>query len=313
VIAAGYSRQLPMVRLQDTISFRTRPDVPPPGPPPDGADARFVSAGYLQAIGGRLVSGGWAVNANEVVINRSLARREFGDRNPVGATVYIGRSTVPRQVRGVVDDQRLYGLDRVPPPQFFADLSLWDGSARILFPVGPYFVVRTRDNPDSVARHVASIVREVDAEAPLYNVATLDRILANAVALPRMYAVLLALFAALAAALAAIGIYGLMAYAVVQHTREIGIRMALGARPSAILRMILARGAAVTAAGTVLGLIAAGWTSTWLQALLYGVAVTDRATFVVMPAVFALVALAASYLPARRATAVDPAITLRAE
>ena len=313
VVAAGYSRQLPMVRLQDTHSFRTKPDVPPPGPAPDGADGRYVGAGYLQAIGARLVSGHWPGEARQVLINRTLAHREFGDQNPVGATVYIGRSALPREVAGVVDDERLSGLDRQPPAQFFADLTLWDGPPPTLLPVGPYFVVRTRGNPEAVLATVAAIVRQMDTEAPLYNVATLERILSNSVTLPRLYAILLDLFAALAITLAAVGIYGVMAYAVVQRTREIGIRMALGARPAAVLGMMVRQGAVMTGAGIACGIVAAVWTSRWLSALLFGVTAGDRTIFIAASAIFAAVALAASYLPARRATTVDPSVALRAE
>jgi putative ABC transport system permease protein len=313
VVAAGYSRQLPMVRLQDTHSFRRKPDIPLPGPGPDGADGRYVGAGYLQAIGARLVAGRWPDEPRQVLINRTLARREFGNQNPVGATAYIGRNTVPREVAGVIDDERLFGLDREPPPQFFADLSLWDGPLRTLLPVGPYFVVRTRGNPEAVLRNVTAIVRQMDAEAPLYNVTTLERILSNSVTLPRMYAVLLGLFAALATTLAAVGIYGVMAYAVVQRTREIGIRIALGARRAAVLGMMLRQGAAMTGIGIAVGLIAAAGTSRWLQALLFGVTTTDRSTFIVTSMIFAGVALAASYIPAWRATRVDPSVALRCE
>jgi putative ABC transport system permease protein len=248
-----------------------------------------------------------------VLINRTLTHREFGDQSPVGATVFIGRSAVPREVAGVVDDERLFGLDREPPSQFFADLSLWDGPPPTLLPVGPYFVVRTRGNPEGVLPNVAAIVRQMDAEAPLYNVAMLERILSNSVTLPRMYAVLLGLFAALAITLAAVGIYGVMAYAVVQRKREIGIRMALGARPAAVLAMMVGQGAAITGAGIACGIVAAVWTSRWLRAPLFGVTAGDRTTFIATSAIFAAVALAASYVPARRATTVDPSVALRAE
>ena len=153
----------------------------------------------------------------------------------------------------------------------------------------------------------------MDAEAPLYNVAMLERILSNSVTLPRIYAVLLGLFAALAITLAAVGIYGVMAYAVVQRTREIGIRMALGAQPAAVQRMLVGQGAAITGSGIGCGLVLAVWTSRWLRALLFGVTVSDRATFVATSAIFALVAVAACYIPARRVTRVDPSVALRAE
>ena len=313
VVAAGYARQLPMVRLQDTHSFRTKPEAPPPGPAPDGADGRYVSAGYVQAIGGRLVVGRWPAKPNELLVNRSLARREFGAQNAVGGIVYVGRSSVPREIAGVVDDQRLYGLDREPPPQYFADLSLWDGPARILFPVGPYFVVRTRGNPESITPALAAIVRQMDPEAPLYNVATLDRILSNAVTLPRMYAVLVAVFATLAVSLAAVGIYGVMAYAVVQRTREIGIRMALGARRAQVLQLVLRRAIVHASAGIALGVLGAAMLTRYLQTLLFEVTPFDPMTFVGGAGAFALVAMVAAYIPARQASSVDPLVALRCE
>ncbi len=153
----------------------------------------------------------------------------------------------------------------------------------------------------------------MDAEAPLYNVATLERILSNSVALPRMYAVLLGVFASLAVTLAAVGIYGVMAYAVEQRTREIGIRMALGARQLAVLGMMFGQGAAMTAVGIAAGLAAAAGTTRWLQALVFGLTPTDRETFIVTSVIFAVVALTASYIPARRATRVNPAVALRCE
>jgi putative ABC transport system permease protein len=213
----------------------------------------------------------------------------------------------------VVDDQRLYGLDREAPAQFFADLMLWDGPLRILFPVGPYFVVRTRGNPELILPAVAAIVRQMDAEAPLYNVATLDRILSNSVTLPRMYAVLVALFAGLAVTLAAIGIYGVMAYAVGQRTHEIGIRMALGARRAHVLRLVLGRTMVYAAAGLALGMAGAALLTQYLQTLLFEITPFDPMTFTGAAAAFAVVAVVAAYIPAREASAVDPLVALRYE
>ena len=313
IVAVGYARQLPMVRLQETQSFRRTPAIPPPGPAPDGADARYVSAGYLQAIGGRLIAGRWAVAPDEVMINRTLARREFGSDSPVGGIVYVGRNSIPRTVAGVVDNARLYGLDREPPAQFFGDLSLFEAPPRFRFPVGPYFVVRTRSDPQRALSAIAAAVRQLDPEAPLYNVASLDRILSHEVTLPRIYSVLVGVFASLAIALAAVGIYGVMAYAVVQRTREIGIRMALGAERRQVLRLVLSRTVVYASAGIVVGIAGAAMLSRYLETLLFAVRPLDPTTFASAAAVFAIVALVAAYLPARQATAVDPLVALRCE
>jgi putative ABC transport system permease protein len=302
-----------MVRLQETHSFRRTPDIPPPGPAPDGADARYVSAGFVQAIGGRLVAGRWPAAPDEVAINRTLARREFGIESPVGGVVYIGRNSMPRTVTAVVDDARLYGLDRDPPAQFFADLSLWNGPERMRYPVGPYFAVRTRRDSQNVMPSIAAIVRQADPDAPLYNVATLDRILAHEVTLPRMYSVLVGVFASLAMTLAAVGVYGVMAYAVAQRTREIGIRMALGARRPQVLGLVLGRTIVHAGAGIALGILAAAMLTRYLATLLFALKPLDPATFVGAAVLFALVALVAAYVPARRAAAVDPTVALRAE
>jgi predicted permease len=313
VIAIGYGRQLPMVQLQDTHSFRTKPDLPPPGPVPDGADGRYVSTGYLPAIGARLVAGRWPSGPREVAINRTLARREFGSQNPIGATVYIGRNAKPLEVAAVVDDERLFGLDREPPPQFFADLSLWDGPPYTLLPVGPYFAIRTRAQPQAVLRNVASVVQQLDTAAPLFNVATLEQIVSNSVTLPRLYAVLLGVFAAVAIGLASVGIYGVTAYAVVRRTREIGIRMALGANRVSVIALILGRGAKLTIAGIAIGVMAAIASTRYLASLLFGLTARDVTTFVGSAVIFSAVATVACYVPARRATRVDPSVALRAD
>jgi putative ABC transport system permease protein len=141
----------------------------------------------------------------------------------------------------------------------------------------------------------------------------MDQIIANRMTRPRMYAVLLGIFAAIAVALAAAGIYGVMAYSVAQRTREIGIRVALGARPSAVLGLVMGQSALLSIAGVVIGLAGAMWTTKYLQGLLFGLTPLDPGTFVAVALLFLGVATAASYVPARRATTVDPSVALRAE
>ena len=317
VHAAAYARQLPLVNLQDSFALRTTPDKDLSTP--QGADARFVSRDYLRAMGMRVIAGrGFgeddrAAHPRAMVINQTLAHREFPDENPIGRLVYAGPDPAPWEIVGIVDDVRQVGLDREPQPQFFADLSQWPGGTRNLFPVGPYFAVRVRGDRAAVVSNALAIARQLDPDAALYNVATMEEIVSNSMTLPRMYASLLGLFAAIAVALAAIGIYGMMAYSVTQRTREIGIRTALGAQRAAVLGLVLRRSALLTGVGIALGLGGAAATTRYLQGLLFGIAPLDPSTFVMVALLFGGVATIAAYIPARRATQVDPLVALRCE
>lgn len=175
------------------------------------------------------------------------------------------------------------------------------------------FAVRTRGNPAAAAPDVARIVRAVDANVGIDAMIPLDRLVASSVARPRFYAVLLGVFAGVAGLLAAIGIYGVLAYAVMQRTQEIGIRMALGAQRAQVLALVLRQGAILTATGVALGLAGAAGVTRLLQSMLFGVTPLDPATFAAASLMFGLVATLASYLPARRATRVDPMVALRSE
>jgi putative ABC transport system permease protein len=182
-----------------------------------------------------------------------------------------------------------------------------------LFPVGPYFVVRTRSDQAGVVAGALRLARQLDAEAAIYNVATMEAIASNSMTLPRLYAALLGMFAAIAVGLAAIGIYGMMAYSVTQRTREIGIRMALGASHKAVLRLVLRQSTVLTAIGLAAGLAGAAGTTRYLQGLLFGLTPLDPSTFLVVSLAFVGVAMLASYVPARRAMRVDPLVALRHE
>jgi ABC-type antimicrobial peptide transport system permease subunit len=153
----------------------------------------------------------------------------------------------------------------------------------------------------------------MDAQASLYYVAPMEQVVASTISRPRLYAVLLGIFSAVGLGLALIGIYGVMTYSVAQRTREIGIRVALGARRAQVVALVLGQSAVLTAAGIALGLSGAAILSRYLEGLLFGVAPLDPATFAAAAALFALVALVAAYGPTRRATSVDPLVALRAE
>lgn len=160
---------------------------------------------------------------------------------------------------------------------------------------------------------IRRIVAQLDAEATIDLVAPMEQLVSNSISRPRLYAMLLGIFAVVAAALAAIGMYGVMAYSVARRTREIGIRMALGAQRGAVMYLVVRQGLVLTAVGLVIGLVAATMATRYLEGLLFGLTPLDPTTFLVVSLMFAIVATVASYLPARRATCVSPLVALRYE
>ena len=175
------------------------------------------------------------------------------------------------------------------------------------------FAIRIRGNPAAAAAIVGRLVRDVDANAGVDSLIPMDRLVASSVARPRFYAVILGVFAAVAGVLAAIGIYGVLAYTVIQRTQEIGIRMALGAQRAQVLALVLRKGVTLAAAGIGIGLVAAVGTTRLLQGMLFGITPLDPLTFLAVSLTFGLVATFACYMPARRATKVDPMVALRSE
>jgi putative ABC transport system permease protein len=175
------------------------------------------------------------------------------------------------------------------------------------------FAIRTNGGPSQAVPAVRQAVSSVDPNIGIDAILPVTRLVASSVARQRFYAVMLSVFASVAGLLAAIGVYGVLAYSIVQRTQEIGIRMALGARRRQVLGPILGRGAVLAAVGVSAGLVAAKLGSQWLQTLLFGVEPTDVWTYAAVGTSFALIAVLASYLPARRATRVNPVVALRAE
>jgi hypothetical protein len=254
-----------------------------------------------------------------ILINAALARRDFGSDDPLGTLVRLG--TPPRattfEIVGVVDDVRQRGLDRAPQPQAFIDYRQITPGGWVpppLFPVGAYYSVRSSKAPTSiVVQRIRAAVRQLDSGATIDNVATMEQILADSILQPRMNAVLLGLFACIAAGLAAIGLYGTVAYTVTQRTQEIGVRMALGASRRGVIANILWGSSRVIAAGLLVGLAAAWAVGRYLESLLYGVLPTDISTFLAVAIGFAGVGLAASLIPALRASRIDPWRAIRVE
>ena len=280
----------------------------------------WSAADYLKAMGIRVIAGrgfGAGDDAGQprvLLINEALARRDFTGEDPLGTTVFVGRDPTPWTVVGIVANLRQFGLDREAEPQFFADLRQWPLAGSMpTFPTGTYYAIRTAADPTSMLATMRALIRERDPQATIDDVATMQQIVANSVMRPRVYAVLLGVFAAVAIALAGVGLHGVMAYSVTQRTREIGIRMALGAQSLEVLRLVMGRSAALTMVGLVAGLGGAIATTRYLEGLLFGVTPLDPATFIAVSSAFAVVAALAALVPARRATRVDPIVALRCE
>jgi putative ABC transport system permease protein len=345
VEAAGFAYAGILLGLEDTVGYFV-----PPGRSAEefanqsaggGVQARprlkSISSGYLQAMGVPLLAGRYldardgAGSPFAVLINRTVASRFYGTANPVGTTMMWHAPSMPKspsmtfpvQVVGVVEDVR-QGRVAVPAyAEIFMDYrQIIESHERLQFSrarieqIGFGFLsfgVRTRGNPAAAMPDVRRVVRNVDSNAGIDAMHTMDHMVGYSMARQKFYAVLLGIFAGVAGLLAAIGIYGVLAYSVVQRTQEIGIRMALGAERGQVLALVMRRGITLAAIGISVGLISAFAGARYLQSMLFGIEPRDPATFVTVAAVFAIVAMAAAYLPARRATRVDPMVALRVE
>jgi putative ABC transport system permease protein len=241
------------------------------------------------------------------LVNQSFVRKYSPDEDPVGRII-LGdwANPKPTEIVGVVGDIRHNGLSAEPRPTVFLAQPQVPGYIT-------YVVVRTAAQPGPLAAAIRCEIRQVDPQQPITDVQPLQHYVSTALARLRLYANLLGTFSALALLLAAIGLYGLMAYAVSRRTHEIGVRMALGAQPGEVLRSTLAQGARLAAAGLVLGAAGAVALSRVVNKLLYGVTAVDPVTYAGVAALLAGVALLAAYLPARRAARVHPMIALRYE
>jgi len=241
-----------------------------------------------------------------------MVERDFGGESPIGRVMFIGRDVVPSEIVGVVEDVRQFGLDRKAEPQFFVDFRQRPGNS-LLFPVGAYYAVRTDGDPQGLIAPLRAMVRELDDEAALFNVAPMNDLVASTISRPRLYAVLLGVFAAVGVTLALIGVYGVMAYAVTQRTREIGIRVSLGAKRNDVLGLVLRKSFILTTIGVGIGMMGAAAVTRSLEGMLFGLAPLDLGTFAMTAVLFIAIAALASYMPARRAARVDPLIALRCD
>jgi putative ABC transport system permease protein len=274
-----------------------------------------VSANYFNAMGIRLLKGRVFTEADTAgkpavtVINETLAARLWPGADPIGKRLKQGwpeDETPWREVIGVVADVKLNGVNSDTPLQSYLPLSQESSGFLNL-------VVRASGNPLNFAATVEQTIHSLDRDLPVFNVYLMDQLLSSAIVWQRLMMALLLGFAVLALLLAAVGIYGVISYSVRLRSHEIGVRMALGASAVDVLRLIVGQGMKLTLAGVALGLLSAFAITRWMESLLFGVRATDPLTFAVIPLLLTAVALLACWIPARRATKVDPMIALRCE
>jgi putative ABC transport system permease protein len=313
--AAAIAAPLPLASNFVNLPFTIAGNAPLPQGSAETAHYVAASPGYFRVMEislerGRLFSvDDTAATPPVALISRSMARQYFAHENPLGRQMMFGfppNGNVVREIVGVVSDIRDVSLGKDPGPMMyvpFAQAPLWGGEV----------VVRSNLSTSAVAATVREEIHAIDKDLPVTNVETLTKAVQASVAEPRFRTLLLGLFGGMALVLAAIGIYGVVSFSVVRRTREIGTRMALGATPGSIWRLVIGESAKLVLLGLAVGIPAALLLTRTLGVLLFGVRPGDPLTFVAVASLLTLVALAAAYIPARSAMRVDPMVALRCE
>ena len=304
---------LPLSGAEEGMSFSIegRP-APPPGEV-RSAGPRWVMPDYFRTMRIPLLKGRHMTeqDAGEsqqvIVINRAMAQRYWPDEDPVGKRLTLSfRGDGPREIIGIVDDVKHTALDAEANPEMYIPYLQFPGPLLTL-------VVRTSSDPHGLVSGLRNEVSRIDKDQPVYDVRSMEQLVYESASPRKFNALLLAIFAAVALTLAAIGIYGVMSYSVTQRSREIGLRMALGARVPDVLKMVIGQGMRLAVAGVAIGLAGSLALTRVLSGLLYGVSPSDPVTFVVITTLSVVVTLLASYIPARRAAKLDPMVALRHE
>ena len=318
VRAADAVMMLPLTGNNFNISFEVagRPPISPALQPT--MEVRVATPGYLSEMGIPLKRGRGFTDDDKagtppvVILTETSAQKFFPNEDPIGKTIKLGwgrgagKPKAGGEVVGIVGDVKGASLSEPNLPQIYLPYRQWPVESMSV-------VMKTTTPPESLVAAVRQEVHAIDPNLPVSGVGTLEKIIAESISQPRFYMMLLAIFASVALLLAAIGIFGVLSYAVSQRTREIGIRMALGAPGRTVVGLIVRQAMILVASGVAAGTIAALLVSKTITGMLFSVAPTDPVTFGSVAAVLVAVALFASYLPARRATRVDPIVALRAE
>jgi len=318
VVATGAVTALPLTgaNFQISLTIDGRPELPPAQQP--SIDVAMATPGYFNAMRIKLVRGrGITPDDDEshpqvVVLNESAVRQHFPGEDPIGKRIKLGlgrRPDKPKaggEVVGVVRDVKRHGLAKDSQPEIYLPYAQYAAQSMA-------FVLRSSVPPLSLASAAEAAVHELDAQLPVVRVSTLEQVRARSISEPSFYTLLLGVFAVQALFLAALGLFGVMSYAVSQRTRELAVRLALGARQQELRRLVLREALALGAIGLLLGLGGALLLSRTLTTLLFSVSPSDPATLAVVGGLLLLTTVLAGYLPARRATRIDPVVALRAD
>jgi putative ABC transport system permease protein len=316
---ASMTTDLPIIHSsrRNAINIEDQPDKSRKGL---FSEITSVTPEYFKVLQAPLLSGRFFAEDDQpgkqpvVIVDESAARTFWPNRDPIGRRLSIGRAATWWNVVGVIKDIKNDGLDQSATPHIYSPIYQFPGIEGLdfLISAGPLSVtVRTSLSATSLEPQIRRELQALDPGLPVFNVRTMNEVIDRSLASRRFSAGLVGGFAVVALLLASVGIYGLLAYMVGQRSHEIGVRMALGATPSAIGKMIVSRGAGLAGIGVVIGLLVSGIIAPMISTLLYGVRPIDPVVFLAVPLILMVVALLASYIPARRAANVDPIVALR--
>jgi putative ABC transport system permease protein len=304
---------LPLSGANDNYAFEIVGRPPDPNGISTSSEYRPITPDYFKAMRLSLLKGRLFDERDTkdtppvLIINETIAKRYFAGEDPIGKQMKLGFNGHTGEIIGIVKDIRHFSLDSEPREEIYgpyAQTPLWPQLV---------LVIRSNSNPSHLAEAVRGQIAAIDKNQPVSKIRTVDQIVSDSIAQPRFRSILLGIFGAVALLLASVGIYGVISYSVSQRTHEIGIRMALGAQAGDVMKMVIRQGMNLVLAGVVIGLAASFALTRIISSLLFEVSATDPVTFVFVPFLLAGVALLASYIPARKATKIDPMIALRYE